>query len=47
MDNFSSGLVTAAKASVKTGLAVYHAELEQQNMFIAIGQFLGRSLKGK
>ena len=28
MDNFSIGLVTAARAGVKTGLAVYIAELE-------------------
>ena len=47
MENFCTGLVTAARAGVKSGLAAYLAELEQQNMFIAIGQFLGRSLKGK
>ena len=41
MDNFSTGLVTAAKVSVKTGLAVHHAELEHQNLCITIGQFLG------
>ena len=39
MDNFSTGLVTASRAGVKTGLAVYLAELEQQNLFIAVGQF--------
>ena len=41
MDNFSTGLVTAARADVKTGLAVYLAELEQQNLCFVIGQFLG------
>ena len=41
MDNFSTGLVNEARASVKTGLAVNLVELEQQNLFIAIGQFLG------
>ena len=41
MDNFSTGLGTAARAGVKTGLAVCLAELEQQNLFIAICQFLG------
>ena len=39
MDNSSTGLVSAAKASIKTGLAVHLAELEQQNLFIAIGHF--------
>ena len=41
MDNFSTGLVTAARTNVKTGLAVYFAELGEQNLFIALGQFLG------
>ena len=41
MDNFSAGLVTAARAGVRTGLAVNLAELEQQNLFRAVGQFLG------
>ena len=41
MNNFKTGLVTAARADVKTGLAVYLVELEQQNLFIAIGQFSG------
>ena len=42
MDNFSTALVTATRASVKTGLAVYLAELEQQNLLlITIGQLLG------
>ena len=36
-----TGPVTASRVGVKTGLAVYLAELEQQNLFIAIGQFLG------
>ena len=37
----STGLVAAARAGVKTGLTVCLAELEQQNMLIAIDQFLG------
>ena len=41
MDNFSTGLVTTGRAGVKTGLAVYLAELEEQNLCIAIGPFLG------
>ena len=41
MDNLITGLVTAALADVKTCLAVYLAELEQQNLLIAIGQFQG------
>ena len=41
MDNFSTVLVTAARTGVKIGLPFYLAELEQQNLFIAIGQFLG------
>ena len=34
-------LVTAARAGVKTGLVVYLARLEQQNLLSIIGQFLG------
>ena len=34
IDNFSTGLVIGARAGVKTGLAFYLAELEQQNLFI-------------
>ena len=41
MDNFSTGVVTAARADVKTGLAVHHAELLHQNLFITIGECLG------
>ena len=41
MDNSSIGLVTSARAGVKTGLVVYLAELEQQNLLCIIGQFLG------
>ena len=40
MDNSSTGLVTAARAGVKTGLAVYLDALKQQNMMSIIGQFL-------
>ena len=40
MDNSSTGLVTAARAGVKTGLVVYLARLEQQNLFSIIGQYL-------
>ena len=29
IDNYSTGLVTAPRVGVKTGIAVYHAELEQ------------------
>ena len=39
MDNFSTGLVTAPRAGVKTGLDVHHAELQPQNVLITIGQF--------
>ena len=46
MDNFNTGLVTAVRADVKTGLAVYVAELEPQSLFIAIVHFKGWSLKG-
>ena len=41
MDNFSTELVTAPRVGVKTGLAVYLAELEQQNLLVTIGQFSG------
>ena len=42
MDNFRTGVITATRAGVKTGkAAVYLAELEQQNLFIAFGQFSG------
>ena len=41
MDNSSTVLSTAARAGVKTGLAVYLAILEQQNLLSMIGQFLG------
>ena len=41
MDNFITGLVTAARADVETCLADYLAELDQQNLFIEIGQFSG------
>ena len=41
MDNSSTGLVTAARAGVKTGLVVYLARLEQQKLFILIGLLLG------
>ena len=41
MDIFSTGLVTAARVGAKTGLVVYYAELEQQNLCITNGQFLG------
>ena len=41
IDNLTTGLLAAARADVKTGLAVYLAELQQQNLCIAIGQFLG------
>ena len=34
-------LFTAARAIVKTGLGVYLAELEQQNLLRTNGQFLG------
>ena len=47
MDNFSTRLVTAARAGVKTALAVYLAELEQQSLFIAISQFLGPVTKSQ
>ena len=40
-DNFSIGLVTEARAGVKTGLAVNHAEFDKHNWFITFGQFLG------
>ena len=46
MDNCSTGLVTAARASVKTDLVVYLAELEQQNLSITIDKFLGLVTKG-
>ena len=36
----STGLVTAARARVKTGLAVYLAELGQQKLLMTIGQYL-------
>ena len=39
MDNFSTGLATAARAGVTTGLVVYLSE-EQQNLFKKIGQFV-------
>ena len=37
----STGLVTAARARVKTGLVVYLAKLEQQNLLSINGQLLG------
>ena len=41
MDNSSTGLVTAARARVKTGLVVYLVGLEQLNWLSIFGQFLG------
>ena len=41
MDNSRTGLVTVARAGVKTGLVVYLAVLEQQNWLSIFGQFLG------
>ena len=41
LENCSTRLYTAARVVVKTGLAVNHAELEKQNLFIIIGQFTG------
>ena len=38
--NSGTQLVTAARANVKTGLAVYLAGLVQQNLLSTIGQFL-------
>ena len=35
-DNSSTGLVAAARAGVKTGLVVYLARLEQQNLLSII-----------
>ena len=43
---FNTGLVTAARAGVRTDLAVYHAELEQQNLLLQLVNFQGRSQKG-
>ena len=40
-DNSSTGLVTAAKAGVKTGLVVYRVGLELQNWLSIFGQFSG------
>ena len=34
MDNFSAGLLSAARAGVKTGLVAYHNLLQQQNKLI-------------
>ena len=39
-DMDSTGLVTAARARVKTGLAVYLAELGQQKLLRTIGRYL-------
>ena len=41
------GLVTAARAGVKAGLAVYLAVLLQQSLLSTIGQFLGLGTKEK
>ena len=41
MNNSSTGLVTAARTAVKTGLAVYLAVLKQKNLLGSIGQFSG------
>ena len=41
MDNSSTGLVTAARVGVKTGIVVYLVRLEQQNWLSIFGQFLG------
>ena len=41
MDNSSTGLVTATRARVKIGLAVYLSELRYQNWLSIFGQFLG------
>ena len=41
----STGLVTAARVGVNTGLVVYLARLEQQNLLSIIGQFLGQVTK--
>ena len=45
MDHPITGLVTAAGAWVKTGLAIYVAELERQNLLRKIGQSLGVDAK--
>ena len=39
MDNSFRGL-TAARAAIKTGFAVYLAKLEEQNLFSTNGQIL-------
>ena len=41
MYNSSRGLVTAAMARVKTGLAVYLGVIEEKNLLTANGLFLG------
>ena len=45
MENFSARLLTPARASVKTDLDVSPAKVELQNLFIQIGQCLGRVIK--
>ena len=45
MDSSNIGLLTAADAGVRTGLAVYLAELQQQNLLSRIGQFSGKVTK--
>ena len=47
VDNSSKGLVTVAKARVKTGLVVFLAMLEQPNVLISNGQLLGPFTKGR
>ena len=45
MDSCSTGLAIAARAGVKTGLAVSLDELAQQNLLRTNGPFLGSVTK--
>ena len=38
MADFSTGIYTSGRACVKTGLSVYLAEFENQNLYITIDQ---------
>ena len=46
-NNSCRGLITAAKADVKTGLDVYLGELAQQNLLSTMVNLIGPSCKGE
>ena len=44
-DNLSTGILTPARAPVKTSLVVCLPELEHQTLLLSIGPFLGQVTK--